>query len=322
VRVRVATLMLGVVVAGLAVLGTGCNRISEGTTVPARDFPTLVPDDLPIDPYADAGPSFAAPIESSSSRAVGSFIPSAIDIGDPRTVASLTIDLKVGAYELPSAPNHRVTTLADGTRRVIVTPTDGAKVTKTDRAGALEATDAYDTGTARVRQAARDAVAGEKDARRRVDKLVTFVYERIAYALDNDAFVASEILDRGKGDCSEMTILFVAMARSAGIPARSVVGLASTYEDTRSGFGFHAWAEVAIDGRWIAVDPTWNETIADATHVPLYIGDDYYTLGPALDGLELAVVEIVRDPTIEGIADVRLLARALPAHLTLSGNDR
>jgi len=32
---------------------------------------------------------------------------------------------------------------------------------------------------------------------------------------------------------------------------------------------FHAWNEVALNGSWRAVDPTWNQLRADATHIPL-----------------------------------------------------
>ena len=30
-------------------------------------------------------------------------------------------------------------------------------------------------------------------------------------------------------------------------------------DDVKS-FGGHAWDEVVLDGKWVPVDPTWNET--------------------------------------------------------------
>jgi transglutaminase-like putative cysteine protease len=52
------------------------------------------------------------------------------------------------------------------------------------------------------------------------------------------------------------------------MPARTVFGLA--YEDGATpAFRFHAWNEVEVDGRWQAVDPTWNQLRPDATHIPL-----------------------------------------------------
>ena len=65
--------------------------------------------------------------------------------------------------------------------------------------------------------------------------------------------------------------LFVAMARAVGIPARVAVGVG--YWRPGDGLGWHAWAEVFVDGRWYATDPTWGQTIVDATHLQLAGGD-------------------------------------------------
>jgi hypothetical protein len=75
------------------------------------------------------------------------------------------------------------------------------------------------------------------------------------------------------GDCNEHTALYVAMARSVGLPARIAVGLVYT----RGAFFYHAWPEVYLaEGRgrglWLPVDPTLNEFPADATHVRLARG--------------------------------------------------
>ena len=95
------------------------------------------------------------------------------------------------------------------------------------------------------------------------------------YTHVKDEYVASfsnamEALKSGRGDCTEHSILFVALARAVGIPARSAVGIA--YWPIGEGFGWHAWAEVKIGDRWYAVDPTWNQPIADATHIKLAVG--------------------------------------------------
>ena len=39
------------------------------------------------------------------------------------------------------------------------------------------------------------------------------------------------------------------------------------------GFGGHAWAEVLYRGAWHPVDPTFGQLSADATHIPLGIGN-------------------------------------------------
>ena len=69
------------------------------------------------------------------------------------------------------------------------------------------------------------------------------------------------------GDCNDVATLYVALARSAGLPARTVAGL--IYLNGR--FYYHAWPEVYL-GDWVAVDPTFDQYPADATHLRFAIG--------------------------------------------------
>ena len=80
------------------------------------------------------------------------------------------------------------------------------------------------------------------------------------------------VLHSKKGDCTEHTALFIAMARAVGLAARPVSGLMYG-GDALGAFAGHAWVEVAIGGRWVAVDPTWNQTDVDATHIRLGVDD-------------------------------------------------
>ena len=82
---------------------------------------------------------------------------------------------------------------------------------------------------------------------------------------------ALEVLQSERGDCTEHSVLFVGLARALKIPARVAVGIG--YWPAGEGFGWHAWAEVQVDGKWYAVDPTWNQVNADATHIKLADGD-------------------------------------------------
>ncbi|MDT8340037.1 MAG: transglutaminase-like domain-containing protein [Longimicrobiales bacterium] len=79
---------------------------------------------------------------------------------------------------------------------------------------------------------------------------------------------ALQVLDTRRGDCNEHTVLYVAMARALGLPARTAVGL--VYVD--GSFFYHAWPEVWLDGRWVAVDPTFDQAPADAAHIRFVVG--------------------------------------------------
>jgi transglutaminase-like putative cysteine protease len=71
-----------------------------------------------------------------------------------------------------------------------------------------------------------------------------------------------QVLVERRGDCNEHTVLYVALARAVGLPARAAAGL--VYLDRR--FYYHAWPEVWL-GDWVAVDPTLDQFPADATHL-------------------------------------------------------
>lgn len=101
-----------------------------------------------------------------------------------------------------------------------------------------------------------------------VEQLLRASHEALRYAVDRPAGSVLDALRRGAGECTDYADLFTTLARAAGLPARTVYGLA--YQDGgRPAFLFHAWNEVYRDGRWQSVDPTWNQTRVDATHLPL-----------------------------------------------------
>jgi transglutaminase-like putative cysteine protease len=102
----------------------------------------------------------------------------------------------------------------------------------------------------------------------RIAQLVHATNQQLRYAEDKPAGSVLLALNRGQGECTDYADLFTTLARAAGYPARNIYGLA--YKDGPTpAFMFHAWNEVYSDGRWQAVDPTWNQTTVDATHIPL-----------------------------------------------------
>ena len=78
---------------------------------------------------------------------------------------------------------------------------------------------------------------------------------------------AVQVLETLQGDCNEHTVLYVALARALGLPARTAVGL--VYVD--GSFFYHAWPEVWL-GEWVAVDPTLGQVPAGAAHLRFVIG--------------------------------------------------
>ena len=99
-------------------------------------------------------------------------------------------------------------------------------------------------------------------------KLKDWVYRELAKEPTVSIPNALEVLQAKKGDCNEHTVLFNALARAAGIPAKTVVGVVYL----RGAFYYHAWSEVWL-GRWVALDSVLNQFPADVTHVKFLEGE-------------------------------------------------
>jgi Transglutaminase-like superfamily len=111
-------------------------------------------------------------------------------------------------------------------------------------------------------------LSGEKDARNAARKLNDWVYAVISKKPVVSIPSAVEVLKQREGDCNEHTALYTALARASGIPTRMATGIVYLAD----GFYYHAWPEVWL-GRWVAVDPTFNQFPADATHIRFVTGN-------------------------------------------------
>ncbi len=111
--------------------------------------------------------------------------------------------------------------------------------------------------------------AGEADTdAARARALNQFVHEFITYKPGHPPQSILTLLESRVGDCTEFADLLTSLARSLGLPARTVFGLA--YADGQEpAFAYHAWTEIHLDGEWQPYDPTWGQERLDATHIPL-----------------------------------------------------
>lgn len=98
-------------------------------------------------------------------------------------------------------------------------------------------------------------------------QLTTAVYDMLDKDVTFSVPNAVQVLETLQGDCNEHTVLYVAMARALGLPARTAVGLVYV----NGAFFYHAWPEVWLD-EWVAVDPTFGQYPADASHIRFVIG--------------------------------------------------
>ncbi|MCX6357400.1 MAG: transglutaminase-like domain-containing protein [Candidatus Aureabacteria bacterium] len=144
-------------------------------------------------------------------------------------------------------------------------------VARKDMAEALAPTMFIQSDNPAIVERARSIVGNERDAYKAGEKLVRWVHANLRKRFSASFSNALDVLRRGEGDCTEHSVFFVALARAVGLPAREVSGIVYCDEDG-GGFFYHQWAEVFV-GRWIAVDPTFGQPQADATHVQFASGD-------------------------------------------------
>lgn len=139
-----------------------------------------------------------------------------------------------------------------------------------DLAEALQPEPLIQSGDERIVQAARVLAGrgeGARDPVRVAERLTDAVHSSLEKEITFSLPSAVQVLDSMRGDCNEHTVLYVALARALGLPARSAVGLVYL----EGAFYYHAWPEVWL-GEWVAVDPTFGETPAGAAHLRFVTG--------------------------------------------------
>lgn len=124
--------------------------------------------------------------------------------------------------------------------------------------------------------AKKDEIAGvDNEPLKVAEKLARWIAVNVAES-PADSLSPLETLKAKKGDCRSRVLLYVSLARSAGIPARLVSGLVHA---AGKGFVYHSWAEIRV-GEWLAVDPGLGQVPADATHIKLAEGDSPEDMAP------------------------------------------
>ncbi|BFM06372.1 transglutaminase-like domain-containing protein [Halioxenophilus aromaticivorans] len=133
------------------------------------------------------------------------------------------------------------------------------------------------------------------------------IYQFIVNYVDLSGFHARArgafyALDSGEADCTEYMQLFIALARTAGIPARGVIGYVYDRDTKIDPKDAHNWAEFWDGERWRVADPQRGVFMENEDHyIPFKILDDdgsyvgempplYWLEGENIEGLELRMI--------------------------------
>jgi hypothetical protein len=116
-----------------------------------------------------------------------------------------------------------------------------------------------------IRALARELSKDSKSKWQLVKDINLWVHLNLKKEMVDTVTAVDALLER-RGECQSHTFLFTALARASGVPTRIVNGL--VYSQEYEGFLYHAWPEVFV-GEWRAMDPTFGQDRADATHIKL-----------------------------------------------------
>jgi hypothetical protein len=141
-----------------------------------------------------------------------------------------------------------------------------------------------------IRSLAQKVLRGETDAVKAAERIREWIYNNLAKEPTVSIPNALEVLHTKRGDCNEHAVLFNALARAAGIPARTVVGLVHL----RGAFYYHAWSEIWL-GKWLSVDSVLNQFPADITHVKFLEGeiDRQIDILQLIGNIKIEVLEVL-----------------------------
>lgn len=114
-------------------------------------------------------------------------------------------------------------------------------------------------------------------------RVTRFVFEWIRDKNYSVGFAsAQEVARNPQGACAQHGMLAVALLRRLGVPARAATGWIGLGETE----AVHFWVEARIGGRWIPLDPTFDQAPASAFRIKLNTSDvaDLGSVGAAAPG--------------------------------------
>ncbi len=138
-------------------------------------------------------------------------------------------------------------------------------------------------------QLARNVMMGGVSRIDSLNRLTDWVFHAIKKQPATGIPSALAVLQQLQGDCNEHSVLFTALARSVGIPARIQLGV--VYQQGR--FYYHAWPSAWVEGRWEEFEPTFGQKQADAARIAFASGGitESTELAPIIGNVEIEILE-------------------------------
>jgi transglutaminase superfamily protein len=217
-------------------------------------------------------------------------------IQDPRSVSALRVVLQGVDRAPPSDAVQRCTAVRQDVacemKRAGTGTSGDAAPPSPAAARYLRSSVTVQSDDPSIRRLAAEIVGGSAATEERIARILRWLEHNVEKA-PLDVFSALDVLRQRKAECQGHAYLYTALARAAGIPTRVVNGL--VYSEEQQAFLYHSWTESRVDARWQAVDPTFGQLRADATHIKLVEGENLAELMPLTDWVgkvKIRVLEI------------------------------
>ena len=197
-------------------------------------------------------------------------IPTERLIPDPRSVTYLKVEIegaKLDPLKVLNNRQHIISTSPLQIEIAAVQPGGEIEQIPEDIEKYLDSEPLVQVDHPRIKATSDSIVRGQTDAVAKWQAVVDWVYDNLEKSPTVSVPSAVDVLVTKRGDCNEHAVLLAALLRSARIPTTIATGV--VYLD--GSFYYHAWNRVYV-GRWIDVDATFGQHIADATHLMLAEG--------------------------------------------------
>jgi transglutaminase-like putative cysteine protease len=179
--------------------------------------------------------------------------------------------------------------------------------------------------------AVRSFLAGHLDgaagARERAVRLYYAVRDAIRYdpyriRLQPETYRASYVIGQGRGYCGQKALVYAAVCRAAGIPARPGYADVQNHLATErllrlidtNVFIYHGYVEVHLDGRWVKATPVFNLSLCEKFHVvPLEFDGRTDSLFQPYDAKGRRHMQYLRDRGVRADVPVEEITSAMLA---------
>lgn len=209
-------------------------------------------------------------------------------VDNPRQVTRLELILRGAPAAPPSTQGQRCTAVETGWRCSLSTAPGASDPDAAARYLRTSLTVPYDDP--KIQSLAQRIAGEETEPRRKIARILDWLQTNIRKH-PADAFSALDVLESRRAECQGHAYLYTALARAMGIPTRVINGL--VYTDAQQAFLYHSWTESYVDGAWRAVDPTFSQIQADATHIRIAEGEEAADLVALTDWIGRLSIELI-----------------------------